>query len=103
MLNWKQAHNINKNQKYKKTTLPSKRKSRSKNKERENNKILYSGKKKASVHVLDDVLYNKIKFTFGLVRSDFHRVLNKKIIWWIIIRIIGTMRETGHGIPFLNS
>lgn len=81
MLIWEQAHNISKNQKYKKiNTLSSNKKARSKKEQREINKILYSGKKKSSVHILNETLYNKVKSIFGLVRSNFHRVLDKKII-----------------------
>jgi hypothetical protein len=80
MLTWENNHNITKSDKTSKVVPSSKRKPRSKEENRERNKINFSGKKRNSVHILDEHLYDKIKIIFGLVRSNFHRVTDKKII-----------------------
>ena len=78
MITWEKDNNIDKILKRKKISV-SKRRPRSKKDNRDNNKIIFSGKKKSSVHVLDERLYNEIKVFFGLDRSNFHRVLDKKV------------------------
>ena len=71
MITWEENNNINKILKRKKISV-SKRRPRSKKDNRDNNKIIFSGKKKSSVHVLDESLYNEIKVFFGLDRPNFH-------------------------------
>jgi hypothetical protein len=79
MLLWENNHNITKSDKTSKVVSSSKSKPRSKEEIRERNKINFSGKKRNSVHILDEQLYDKIKSIFGLIRSNFHRDTDKKI------------------------
>ena len=84
MLLWEKNNGISKAQK--RTKIISKSHSRSKKDIRNRNKIIFSGKKKSSVHVLDDHLEAKVRVLFGLNRKDFWRVADKKIM--ILSRLI---------------
>ena len=81
------AKGINKASKFKNRSV-SKRHPRSKKENREEKKITFSGKKKASVHILDEDLYNRVKVIFGLSRSNFYRVTDKRIMFKILARFI---------------
>jgi hypothetical protein len=67
MIRWEKANGIDETLKNKNQSM-SKRRNRSKAETRNKNKEHYSGKKKTSVHVLDEQLYNRIKIIFGLDR-----------------------------------
>ena len=82
MLIWEQNNNITKLQKRKKNL--SKSHPRSKREIRNLNKTTYSGKKKSSVHVLDEKLDFETRNIFGLNRG-FQWVLDKKIMIYIKI------------------
>ena len=82
ILLWEQNNNITKLQKRKKNL--SKSHLRSKREIRNLNKTIYSGKKKSSVHVLDEKLDTEIRNIFGLNRG-FQWVLDKKIVIFIKI------------------
>src|SRR6201992_3286334 len=84
MLIWEQNNNITKLQKRKKNL--SKSHPKSKREIRNLNKTTYSGKKKSSVHVLDEKLDFKIRNIFGLNRG-FQWVLDKKIMIYIKISL----------------
>jgi len=73
MIAWETSNNINTKQKKK---VASKRKNRSKSETRDENKTIFSGKRKATVHILDETLCRKIKIVFGLEKTNFHRVLD---------------------------
>ena len=64
MLLWEQNNDITKLQKRKKNL--SKFHPKSKREIRNLNKIIYSGKKKSSVHILDEKLDTEIRNIFGL-------------------------------------
>jgi ribonuclease HI len=74
MQNWEKDKGISKLQKRRK--IDKKMHSRSRSETRKNNKIAFSGKKKSSVHVMDEQLESKIRIIFGLDRKGFHRVLD---------------------------
>jgi ribonuclease HI len=83
MIEWECSNNIDKQLKRKKKSL-SKRRARSRSNSREENKITFSGKRKNSVHLLDERLYDRIKAVCGLLRENFYRVVDKKILIMLI-------------------
>ena len=90
MLLWEETQGISK--KLKRSTCSSKPHPRSKKEIRNSNKITYSGKKKASVHILDETLDSRIRILFGLNRLDFLWVSDKKIAFKLL-DLIGKLKS----------